>query len=181
MKNMHKKVLWITRTAIFIALLVVLQAVTMNFGNTIITGAVNNLMFIISVMTSGPATGITVALISPFIAKLFGIGPFWSLIPFIAIGNIVLVLIWYFIGNRNLRHKIISYVIALVVAALAKASILYIGIVRIAIPFLLDIPEQQAAVLSNMFSISQFITASIGGVCATIILSTLKKALNREL
>lgn len=177
---MHKKVLWITRTAVLLALLIVLQAVTMSFGNQIITGSVNNLMFIISVMICGPGTGITLAVISPFIAKLLGIGPLWSIIPFIAVGNTVLVLLWHFIGNRNIKNKYIAYIVALVAAAAAKASVLYIGIVQIAIPFLLNLPQQQAAVLSNMFSISQFITASIGGVCATIILSTLKKALKRE-
>ena len=178
---MHKKVLWLTRTAVLLALLIVMQAVTMTLGNSIVTGSIVNLILIISVMTCGLSTGITIAVISPFMAKLFGIGPFWSLIPFIAVGSIILVLIWHIIGNRDLRSKYIAYVLALITAALAKALFLYLGIVRIAIPFILELPEQQAAAISGMFSVSQLITASIGGVCATIILSTLKKAIGREI
>lgn len=53
-KTMSKeKTLWITRTAVFIALLVVLQATTAALGSTIITGAVVNMLLIVSVMTCG--------------------------------------------------------------------------------------------------------------------------------
>lgn len=174
---MDKKVLWITRTAIFIALLIVMQAVTASLGNTIVTGSVVNLILIISVMTCGPLSGITVAAISPVVAKLFGIGPLWSLIPFIMLGNIVLVLLWHFIGSRNFGQKYISYIIALVAAAVAKFLVLYLGIARIAIPIILQLPEPQASVISNTFSIPQLITATIGGTLAVIILPILKKAI----
>ena len=177
---MHKKALWVTRTAVSAALLVVLQVATMALGNQIITGAVVNLILIVSVMICGLSTGLTVAIISPVMAKLFGIGPFWSLIPFIAAGSIILVLLWHFIGNMHLKNKYIAYISALVAAAAAKAAFLYTGIVRIAIPFLLELSEQQSKAVSGMFSFSQFITATIGGVCATIILSTLKKGIKSE-
>ena len=48
-----EKTLWITRTAIFVALLVVLQAATAALGNTIITGSVVNMLLVVSVMTCG--------------------------------------------------------------------------------------------------------------------------------
>lgn len=177
---MHKNALWITRTAVLVALLVVLQALTMALGNTIITGSVVNLILIISVMICGFGTGLTVAIISPFMAKLFGIGPFWSLIPFIAVGNTTLISLWHLVGNRNIVNKPVTYVLALLAAAVAKALFLYVGVVRIAVPLLLDLPEQQAAVITGMFSVSQFVTAATGGVCATIILSTLKKAVGKS-
>ena len=171
------KSLWITRTAIFIALLVVLQAVTAPLGNIIITGSIVNLMLIISVMTCGIASGLSVAVTSPVIAKFLGIGPLWSLIPFIVAGNITLVLLWHFIGNRNMGRREAAYIVALICAAVAKFLVLYIGIVRIAIPVFLGLPEQQAAVISGMFSIPQLITALIGGTVATALLPTLKKAI----
>lgn len=46
---MNKKVLWITRTASFVALLVVLQFATSFLNNTMITGSIVNLILIISV------------------------------------------------------------------------------------------------------------------------------------
>lgn len=173
---MNRKVLWITQTAVLTALLIVMQSVTAAFGNTIITGSVVNLILIVSVMIAGLSSGLTVALISPVFAKFLGIGPLWALIPFIVIGNIVLVLIWHFLGNRNFGKPMLVYVVTLVVAAVAKFLTLYAGIVKIAIPYLLNLPEQQAATISGMFSIPQLFTALIGGAAATIMLPLLKKA-----
>lgn len=152
----------------------------MSFGNTIITGSVVNMILIISVMTCGVATGLTVAVIAPVMSKLLGIGPLWSLIPVIAVGNAVLILLWHIIGNRKTKNKYIAYVPALIIAAGVKALVLHVGVVRIAIPLFLNLSEQQASVISNMYSLSQFVTALTGGVCAAIILSTLKKAIKRD-
>ena len=176
--DIMQKILWITRTAIFIALLIVLQTTTAMLGNTVITGSCVNLMLIVSVMTCGLGSGLTVAAISPVMAKLIGIGPFWSLIPFVLAGNITLVLLWHFIGNRNIgMNKYAAHIIALVVAAVSKFLVLYFGIVRIAVPLLLKLPEPQAKVISGVFSIHQLITASVGGAIAIVIFPRLKKAI----
>lgn len=178
--NNKDKILWITRTAIFIALLIVLQAATAPLGNTLVTGSIVNLMLIVSVMTCSLASGLSVAVVSPVMAKFFGIGPLWSLIPFIAAGNIVLVLLWHIIGNRNMGRKYTAYVTALITAAIAKFLVLYIGIVQIAVPVFLGLPEQQTSVISNLFSIPQLITALIGGILAIVLLPTLKKAIGKR-
>lgn len=175
--NNKKKTLWITQTAIFIALLVVLQVATAPLGNTFVTGTIVNMLLIISVMTCGPGTGVVVSIVSPIMAKLLGIGPFWVLIPFIAAGNTVLVLIWHFVGNSKIKRKYIAYIAALITAAAGKFFVLYIGIVKVAVPLLMGLPEPQATVISNMFSIPQIITATTGGVLASLILPSLKKAI----
>lgn len=177
---MNKRILWITRTAVLTALLIVMQAVTSAFGNTLITGSIVNLMLIISVMTCGSATGLTVAILSPIFAKLFGIGPLWSLIPFIIAGNIILILIWHFIGNRKAAKPITMYIIAMVIASISKFAVLYLTIVKIAVPILLKLPEPQASVISATFSIPQLFTASIGGILAILILPVLKRAVNEQ-
>ena len=177
--NNRSKIQWITRTAILIALLVVLQAATMPLGTTIVTGSVVNMLLVVSVMIGGLASGITVAVVSPVLAKLVGIGPLWTLIPFIILGNITLVLLWHNIGNRNMGKPYIAHVAALAVAAIAKFLVLYVGIVQIAVPLLLGLPAQQAAAISAMFSVAQLFTALIGGAVATILLPTLKKAVNK--
>ncbi|HYE67666.1 MAG TPA: hypothetical protein VEA58_03590, partial [Anaerovoracaceae bacterium] len=99
------------------------------------------------------------------------------LIPFIAAGNIVLILLWHYIGKQNRGHKYAAYITALISAAIAKFSVLYIGIVQIAVPLFLGLPEPQASVISKMFSIPQIITALAGGIIATMILPSLKKAI----
>ena len=176
----QKKVIWITRTAILIALLVVLQAATVPLGNNFITGSIVNAMLIISVMTSGIATGITVAAVSPVLPTLLGFGPVWPLVPFIAAGNIVLVLLWHLIGNLKMRNKYIAYGIALPVAAVAKFIVLYLGVVKVAVALILQLPEKQATMISYLFSYPQLITAVIGGACAIIILPPLKKAIMKD-
>ena len=178
MKMSNKqRILWITRTAIFTALIIVMQAVTSVFGTTLITGSIVNLILIITVMTCGYASGLTVALISPVIAKLVGIGPLWELIPFILIGNVTLVSVWHFLGNKKNWKPAVVSVTTLICAAVAKFLVLYVGIVLFAVPILLKLPAPQAAVVSNMFSIPQLFTALVGGSLACIMLPTLKKAI----
>lgn len=178
--NGETRIIWITRTAAFVALLVVLQFATAPFGNPLVTGAIVNMLLIVSVMTCGLTSGLTVAIVSPVMAKLLGIGPLWSLIPFIMVGNMVLVMLWYFIGNRSLRGRYVAYISALFCGAVAKFLVLYIGIVRIAVPILLELPGRQAAIISNMFSISQLITAFAGGLFAILLFPRLKKAMENK-
>lgn len=174
-------IIWITRTAIFIALLIIGQLVTTTLGgNTIITGSIVNFILIISVMTCNLSTGLTVATVSPVFARLIGIGPLWVLIPFIVLGNIVLILIWNYIGNRDFRKKYVSYIVAMIVSSVCKFLVLYISIAKITIPYLLNLPDQQANMVSNIFSIPQLITALIGGVLAVNILPILKKAIKEQ-
>ena len=177
--NNKEKILWITRTAIFVALLVVLQLATARFGN-IVTGSAVNLILIVAVMTCGLASGSAVAVISPVMAKFLAVGPPWGLIPFIAAGNIVLVTLWHFIGNRNMGPKYAAFVTALIAAAAAKFLVLYTGVVKIAVPMFLGLPERQAEVISNMFSIPQIITALTGGILASILLHALEKTIMRR-
>ncbi len=176
----RKTVLWITRTAIFIALLVVFQFATAPLGMSLVTGCFVNLMLILSVMTSGLASGLAVGVFSPILAKLIGIGPLWEIIPFIILGNITIQLIWHFLGNRNIVNKYVTYIITAIIAAVCKFTVLFLTIVQLAIPFFLHLPEQQATVISGMFSVSQLFTALVGGAVAIFIIPPLKKAISKS-
>lgn len=177
--NNKSKILWITRTAVLIALLITWQGVSAQFGNTLITGSGVNLILIVSVMASGLSSGLAVAIVSPAMAKFFGIGPMWELIPFIIAGNMVLVLLWHFIGNLKLKNTYISYIITLIAAAIGKFLTLYFGIVKLAVPVILKLPQPQATAVSNTFSLPQLFTASIGGVLAIAILPVIIKAVKK--
>jgi len=135
-------------------------------------------MLIISVMTCGLSTGLTVSVFTPVMPTLLGFGPMWPIVPFIAAGNMALVTAWHFIGNREMINKYIAYVAAMVAGAFAKFLILYFGVVQIAIPYILGLPAGN--VLSIMFSYPQLITAATGGVCAAILLPTLLKAIKQR-
>ena len=152
---------------------------TAQFGQ-IITGSLVNMILIVSVMTCGLSVGLSVALVSPVAAKLLAIGPLWSIIPFILIGNATLVVLWHYIGRVKKLNQITTYIIALITAAAAKFTVLYIGIVKIAIPFLLNLQDKQAAAVSSIFSLPQLLTASIGGIVAVIILPLIQKAIKNR-
>ena len=181
----QKSILWITRTAILIALLIVLQVITKGFGQYV-TGSAVNLILIVSVLVGGLSCGITVAVLSPLFAFLIGIGPaFIQIVPFMMVGNLVLVLIWHLISGGvdtfNMKGYV-TYAAALLAAALAKFSVFYFGLVKLLLPVLVDsaiVKAPQAAVITTAFSLPQLITASIGGGLALIIAPLLKKAVRR--
>jgi hypothetical protein len=175
----NKKAQWLAQTAVFIALLIGGQAATASFGQ-LVTGSWVNFILIMSVMMCGLASGFSVALISPVMAKLLGIGPLWTIIPFMAAGNAALALVWHTIGKMKFANTHIARVAALVIAAAGKFMLLYIGIVRLAIPLLLNLPENQAAVISGIFSVPQLFTASIGGALALLILPVIEKVAKKS-
>ncbi|MCL1890273.1 MAG: hypothetical protein FWF99_07235 [Desulfovibrionaceae bacterium] len=173
---MKARILWVTRTAVFIALLIVLQYVTVPLGNTLVTGAVVNLILIVAVMTCGIWSGLTVALTSPLLAFFFGIGAvFFPVVPFVMAGNAILVTLWHHIGRLNIKGWLIPHMMALAAAAGAKCLWLYFGIVRFAVP-VLDFPKALVAA----FGVSQLITACTGGALAIFVLPVLRKAVFRQ-
>jgi len=177
---MQARAIWIAQTGIFLALLIVAQLVTRPFGNSILTGSINNMLFILTVMICGLTSAMILGVISPIIAFLMGMAPFLPFVPVIIAGNLVLVTIWYFIALRKPDSGKARKIIALVTAALAKFLVLYLGIVHLVVPLVLGLPEPQASVVSAAFSWPQIITASIGGVLALLLLPVLSKALKKH-
>lgn len=182
MNKTHDKVLWITQTAVLVALLITLQWVTGGtsaFAGQYITGSCVNAVLATAVLFAGMWSGVTVAVLSPFFAFLLGIGPkLFQLVPAIALGNLSYVLMLYFlIGKRSAKFWV--KLIGLVLAAAVKFAVLNLLIVHLMLPLLM-IPEKQAAVFTVMFSYPQMITALIGGVLALLIVPVLKKAFKRS-
>jgi hypothetical protein len=181
MKN-HAKILWLTETALMLALLVAVQGATAGLGNQFVTGSCVNLILAVTALVVGAWGGAVVATISPFLAFLFGIGPkFIQLLPGIAAGNLVLVLVLSLVirgSNVPLWRRCLGWL----AAAAAKFAVLYLVMVQFLVPTLVDggvIPGKASAVLSAQFSWPQLITALIGGGVAVLLAPTLRKALNK--
>ncbi len=178
---MRKKTLWITQTAVMLAMLIALQAVTKSFGQ-IVTGSCVNAILAMTALVCGTASGLTVALLSPVFAFLLGIAPNAATVPAIMAGNAVFVLLINFIyGKQIWRH-----VAAWLTAAIAKFAVLYILVVQIicgvAAESLLAQGILKAPMLNVLpvtFSWTQLITALIGGGAALLTVPVLKKALRR--
>ena len=179
---MKEKVLWITETAILLALLVAVQGLTAGFGNQFLTGSCVNLILAVTALLAGPWSGAVVAAVSPFLAFAFGIGPkFIQLLPVVALGNLVFVLVLFALSGRKHTAQW-SNALGWVLAAGAKFLTLYFAIVKLLVPILVSggvIPEKAAVVLTVQFSWPQLVTALIGGAIAMLIVPALKKGLHR--
>ena len=174
---MKKKTLWIAETAVMIALLVALQGLTKPAGQ-FVTGSCVNLILGVSTLVGGLWCGLTVALLSPFFAFLLGIGPaLIQIVPAIAVGNIVLVLVLWLICRKAKKLSPLSYGGA-VAASVCKFAVLYALVVLLLLP-LLGLPEKQVAMMSAMFSWPQLVTALIGSFLAVTISPAIRKALHR--
>ena len=174
---MKKKTLWIAETAVMIALLVALQGLTKPAGQ-FVTGSCVNLILGVSTLVGGLWCGLTVALLSPFFAFLLGIGPaLIQIVPAIAVGNIVLVLVLWLICRKVKKLSPLSYGGA-VVASVCKFAVLYALVVLLLLP-LLGLPEKQVAMMSAMFSWPQLVTALIGSFLAVTVSPVIRKALHR--
>jgi hypothetical protein len=177
-RNKRQQIYWIAKTALFIALLVALQAVTKPAGQ-LVTGSVVNLILILSAVLGGLGTGITVSALSPVMAALVGVAPNWGLVAFIAVGNISLVVVWCILTFLIRKPPVGGYAAALVAGAFIKFGVLYLGVVKIALPLVLNTPEPQAGVIAAQFGITQLFTAAIGGAAACIILPVLAGTIRR--
>ena len=186
---MNKKIRWITETAVMLALLVTLQAVTKPLGQ-LVTGSCVNAVLAVTVLLVGMSGGITVALISPVCAFLLGIAPnFVTVLP-IMIGNVCFVVLLRLIAGKS--HKPIwRQPLALAAAASGKFAVLYLLVVKvvcgIASGALLGKKLGNVVVLAPpmlqklpaMFTWPQLFTALIGGAVALLIVPVLRKALKK--
>jgi len=162
-----------------LALLIAAQIVTRSLGQ-FITGSLVNMILLISVFMIGRGGGLAVALVSPFLAFFLGVGPvFIQIVPFIAVGNAILVFIAGFFRKNIIRpgnkDRIIT-AIGLAAAGVVKVVFLWIGVVIILLPFIPGIKSQQVTAMSFMFSWPQIVTALIGILLTMIIVPLLRRA-----
>lgn len=182
---MNKKVLWITRTAIFIALIIVVQFATRGFSSYV-TGSLVNLLLIIGGLTAGLSSGLTLAVLSPVFALILGIQPPQTaiLVPAIMIGNMVIVFVtWYFTKESlKLKPKFRAYiqVLGLVTGAVLKFFVLWALVTQILLP-IAKLPIALSSVLAITFSWAQLITALIGGSIALSIYPLVAKGIKSEI
>lgn len=183
---MRKNIRWIAETAVMLALLIALQALTKPMGQ-LLTGSCVNAVLAITVLLIGMGGGITVALISPVCAFLLGIAPnFVTVLP-IMVGNVCFVVLLRLISGKTFWRQ----PVALLAAAGVKFGVLYLLVVKVICGVasgallgktigsvdILKAPMLQK--LPAMFTWPQLFTALIGGAVALLIAPALRKALKR--
>ena len=181
---MNKKIRWITETAVMLALLVSLQALTKPMGQ-LVTGSCVNAILAVSALVGGIGCGLTVALISPVLAFLLGIAPQILTVPAIMAGNCVYVVLLSLLADKSGKNTV-QQVIAWAAAAAAKFAALYAIVVwlicgvlseNLLAAGLMKAPMLKA--LPATFSWPQLFTALIGGAVALLIVPVLRKALHK--
>lgn len=186
---MNKKILWITQTAAMLALLVTLQAITKPFGQ-LLTGSCVNAVLAITALIVGMSGGITVAIISPVCAFLFGIAPnFVTVLP-IMLGNVCFVVLLRLIAGES-STPLWRQPVALIAAAGAKFIVLYLLVVKVVcgvasgsllgkkVGSVVVLAPPMLQKLPAMFTWPQLFTALIGGSVALLITPVLRRALRK--
>ena len=181
---MNKKILWITSTAMMIAVLVALQWVTKPMGQ-LVTGSCVNLVLAVTALVVGLSGGVTVALVSPVMAYLLGIAPQILTVPAIMVGNTVFVWLLHALVSRS-EGKLPVQIAAWILAAVAKFATLYLIVSElicgVLAPSLLAsgaLKEPMLKALPATFSWPQLITALIGGGIALVIVPVIRKAIKK--
>ena len=183
---MKQNIRLITETAVMLALLIALQALTKPMGQ-LVTGSCVNAVLAITALLVGMGSSIAVALISPVCAFLLGIAPnFVTVLPIMA-GNVCFVVLLRLIYGKALWRQ----PVALVAAAGVKFGVLYLLVVKVICGFasgallgkkigsVVVLAPPMLKKLPAMFTWPQLFTALIGGAVALLIVPVLKKALKR--
>ena len=167
----------ITVTAIMLAICLVSQF----FKNlsVYITGPIINAALILTVLYAGMACGIILSIITPVTSFFITGSPVMAAIPAmfpcIMIGNIILVICVGLAYAKNVA-KLAGFPVSIAIGAILKAVFMGIAIALIILPAFLPAPmHKMLPVLQLQFSVTQLITAVIGGVYAVIISAVLKK------
>jgi hypothetical protein len=186
MKN--KKALWITQTAMLIALIVLSQLLSKVIPpifvgpfnlSQLVTGSLVNLVLVVGACVSGFSAATTAALISPVLAAFFGIipGGLPQMVPVVMAGNVAIVLIiWICFRASNGLYKrgaVLLNIFGVAAGAFVKMAVMWSATVKIIVPLFKVAPKLEKILVATV-SAPQFVTAVIGGLIAMAIVPAMK-------
>ncbi len=179
----------IVRTALLLAIAVLFQNLRLLIGTglaaTIVIGALVNLTLFVAAGTVGWYGGTAVGLLTPVVAFLQGHLALPLLIPFVAAGNIVLVVAFTLVERgANTQGRLWTGVaVASVLKTIALYGLIVLLFVGVMLPGMGLPPEKTKAMttaLSLSFSWPQLVTALLGGAVAVPVLRALRRALKLQ-
>lgn len=189
--NSKGKAQIIARIAIMLTSTVVVQFAVGKLGSLIpgaqqiLTGSFVNLFLFLSALLCGLVGGISIGIVTPFIALLLGINPNIVLVPFIAVSNAVMVsafsLVCYFLkldSREKVLENVLILVIGFVLGAVLKFMIMYFVCVRLILPLFVEaeiLSGNAVTALAVSWGIIQLATACIGGAVMAALYYPLKK------
>ena len=156
-----------SRTLIFAAFLSVAIFAPSFIHSQTITGPLVNFLLFTAVVLLGPFEAVLIGIIPSAIALSSGLLPLplAPMVPFIMIGNALLVAVFYYTKNRG-------FITGVIFASLLKFLFLH-SIVALLMGAM--IPGKLVTKLAVMMSWPQFITAVAGGLLAYVFLKRINK------
>ena len=172
MKN--KKVYDLVLASILLAFTIVVQVLARNFNVVIpvLAGPFVNAVLIIGVYLCNATYGSLLAIVTPITAAATGqlAAPMVPFVPFIIIGNLLLIIPIAILKNKGKIYSYIGFFIGVIIKFLfltfASRKLIYV--------FGMTFPKKVSVKLATIMSIPQLTTALIGGIIALIIIKLLK-------
>jgi|GEM_PF-1241602 len=172
-----KRILWVTQTAMLLGLTVAAQyyLTTMLSFNTylsqLVVGSLVNMFLILSTLMCGFWSGFSISVLAPFIALSLGRLPHVWIMPFVAAGNLAIVAVFWLICRKKIFNFgfSINWAVSAFAGSLLKFTVLFFGVTKIFIEFILKndaaLKAPQIAKMSEnlsfMFSLPQLASALI--------------------
>ncbi len=179
---MNKKLMLLTRTAVMLACVIVFQwlgkllgdAIFPGVGSTILVGSLVNLVLYVTTIFCGVIGAVCVGLLTPVMALVIGQLAFPILIPFVGLGNVILVLAFWAIAKYVKIPDLACKSLGVVGGSLLK--FLYMGFALVALLPVLGFNEKQVAMMSVNYGWVQLVAAIIGGIIFYGVYKGLQKA-----
>lgn len=158
------------------------------FGQLVV-GSLVNLFLVLAALTGGFFGGMTLAAVLPFVSFAIGRMPHFWMIPFVAAGNAAMALcFWLIFKKKPFASFSLNWATAALAGTFSKFLILYFGVVRIFVNFILPGDaalnatqiEATTAAISFSYSLPQLATALVGCILAYALYPALKKALPED-
>ncbi|MGI6642448.1 MAG: ECF transporter S component [Bacillota bacterium] len=144
----------VVRTAVFLAIAVVVQSMRMP---QLVTGSAVNAVLYVTALYLGPVYGAAIGCLTPWIALLTGIMKLAPLLPVVIAGNVTLALMSGYVGKK-------SRYLGVGLAAVAKYLVMTMGV-----KYLISLGTKVPPAAYTMFTTTQLVTALIGAGLALII------------
>lgn len=172
----------ITVTAIMVALCVVVQLFK-NPGTIPITGGLINLIIIIDTLYCGLLSGIIISAVAPITSFIITQSPIIAavpmILPFIMVGNIVIVLFAWAVRCKKLELNLLP--LSLVAGSFAKWGVMTLTIVKWILPtFGLNLAPKMYKMAAATYSLTQLYAALAGTALACIIWPIVRLGIKRN-
>lgn len=179
---MKMKTRTITVTAIMVALCVVIQLFK-NPGTIPVTGGLINMIIMIDTLYCGLTSGIIISIVAPITSFIITQSPMIAsvpmILPFIMIGNVVIVLFAWVVRCKKLELNLLP--LSLVAGSFAKWGVMTLSIVQWVLPvFGADLSPKMKAMAAATYSTTQLYAALAGTALTCIIWPIIKLGVKRS-